>query len=60
MSVSANIATIMGEYVAKKDPRLKDVVSLEGRNVLLRSRGTCHFQVRFRGFPCSTFSSSAS
>uniref|UniRef100_A0A914IC02 Uncharacterized protein n=1 Tax=Globodera rostochiensis TaxID=31243 RepID=A0A914IC02_GLORO len=44
MPLSANVATIMNEYLAKKDPRLKGVVSLNGSNVLLKSKGTCHFQ----------------
>ncbi|KAL3086610.1 hypothetical protein niasHT_037736 [Heterodera trifolii] len=44
MPISANVATIMNEYLAKKEPRLKGVVSLNGPNVLLKSKGICHFQ----------------
>lgn len=51
LPISVNIATIMGEYIAKNDPRLKGVVSLEGgKTVMLKSKGTCHFQFALKQY----------
>lgn len=50
LPVAANIATIMSEYATKHDPRLKGVVSMEGKNVLLKSKGTCHFQFALKQY----------
>lgn len=51
LPIAANIATILGDYVQKHDPRLKNVVSLEGgKTVALKSKGTCHFQFAIKQY----------
>uniref|UniRef100_A0A914YEE7 Uncharacterized protein n=1 Tax=Panagrolaimus superbus TaxID=310955 RepID=A0A914YEE7_9BILA len=43
--VTANIATIFQDFINRKDPRLKGVVSIENNTVKLTSKGHCYFQV---------------
>ncbi|KAI1713061.1 hypothetical protein DdX_09131 [Ditylenchus destructor] len=44
LPVTFNVATAFQQYLAKSEPRLKGVVSMDHDKVKLTSKGTYHFQ----------------
>uniref|UniRef100_A0A914ERM3 Uncharacterized protein n=1 Tax=Acrobeloides nanus TaxID=290746 RepID=A0A914ERM3_9BILA len=50
LPVTANISAIMQEFYAKKDTRLHGVLTIDKNQVILTSKGTCHFQMSVKQY----------
>uniref|UniRef100_A0A914C215 Uncharacterized protein n=1 Tax=Acrobeloides nanus TaxID=290746 RepID=A0A914C215_9BILA len=50
LPVTADISVIMQEFDKKKDPRLHGVLTFDKKQVVLTSKGTCHFQMSVRQY----------
>lgn len=50
LPVTANIVSILQEFINRNDPRLKGVVKIENNKVKLTSRGNCHFQFAIKQY----------
>ncbi|KAI1708756.1 clostridium epsilon toxin mosquitocidal toxin MTX2 domain-containing protein [Ditylenchus destructor] len=50
LPVAFNVATAFQQYLAKSEPRLKGVVTMDHGKVKLTSKGTCHFQFALKQY----------